>query len=457
MPKRLFVKLLLGFWLITVLIAGTIVALPALIESTQTIAPIQLERHHRVVELLANSPSLAKGITRAQRLFGPREVPTFKHRGGRFNNVFVVDQDNLPINRRKLPNDINFAIVKHQEEPHHTSFHFKRWSVFGPYQFTHQQSTYQLYLREGEHNRRMNFLSSLRDNRWLLLFMVMVVSAVCCGLLAWHITRPINSLDKSAKRLARGDLSVRAEDVALRHRDEIGQLAQSFNDMASSVESMVQNQQRLLGDISHELRTPLTRLQLACAISRRKIGESEELSRIEQETQTIDGMLQQLLSLSRYQMTNDQPFESVDFDQFIDDILENAIFEAKENGIELSSDITPNLRLNLQWDPLASAIENIIRNAIRYATTRVTLSAIQEEDSIIINICDDGCGVAPEHLSHLFSPFYRVSSARERDSGGTGLGLAIAHKAITRHQGTIEAVNNNLGGLSIIIALPSAI
>lgn len=457
MPKQLFLKILFGFWLVTVLIAGTIVALPALIESTRQLSPEQAKHHQKLIKLIESAPTLNEGVQAAQRILNAQRLSKhLKKKRGRFKHLFIVDQENNSINSRNLPKDINLAIVKHQEEPQHNGYHFKRWTVFGPYQLTFDQVVYQLYIRDTTRHHRTSFLSTLRDNRWLLLFLVMTVSAICCALLAWHIVRPIKSLDRSAKQLAQGDLTARADERALAHRDEIGQLAKSFNNMADSVESMLHGQQRLLGDISHELRTPLTRLQLANAISRRKEGESEELARIEQETQTIDKMLQQLLLLSRYQLASNQPFELSEFDQFMDDIIDNAKFEAKEHGIELTTTIEPNLKLMLQWDPLASAIENIIRNAIRYAKTRIEFSAKRESDSLVISISDDGCGVPKEHLANLFTPFYRVSNARERSSGGTGLGLAIAHEAVTRHQGSIEAINNKVDGLNIKIRLPLA-
>lgn len=455
MPKQLFLKILLGFWLITVLIAGTIVALPAIIESSRQLSPEQAKLHQRIVNTIQKAATLQEGLKIAEHALSKVRVPAFmKKKRGRFKRIYVIDKEKNAVNVRNLPKDINLAIVRHQEEPHRNGYYFKRWAVFGPYKLTFKNLDYQLYIRDPIHKHRTSVLSTLRDNRWLLLFIVMAVSALSCALLAWHIVKPIKSLDRSAKRLAQGDLATRAESDALAHRDEIGQLAKSFNHMADSVEKMLQGQQRLLGDISHELRTPLTRLQLANAISRRKNGESEELNRIEQETQTLDKMLQQLLMLSRYQLANEHPFEVCQLDQFMDDIIDNATFEAKEHGIELVTHIAPQLNLLVQWDPLASAIENIIRNAIRYAKTQITIDATAQDQSLIIIIADDGSGVPQEHLANLFTPFYRVSSARDRSSGGTGLGLAIAYEAVVRHQGSITAFNNKSGGLSIKITLP---
>ncbi|NRA59479.1 MAG: HAMP domain-containing protein [Psychrobium sp.] len=461
MPKTLFIKLLIGFWSITVLIAGAIVALPTLLEASQTITPKQLKRHLYFVEAIKKATSIEEGIKYVERKLPIRIPPPSMKRSHKRSNkrhhtrhVFVMDADNNSVPNYRIPKDIHIAILSNEENSTVKNHPFKRWTVYGPYRFEHKKKAYSLFLRDINYNARHRFLQTLADNRLLLLLLVMSISAICCALLAWHITRPIKSLDKSARLLAQGDLTIRAEKNALRHRDEIGQLAHSFNAMADSVEKIVLGQQRLLGDISHELRTPLTRLQLASAISRRQSGETPELIRIDQETKVIDKMLQQLLVLSHYKLVNDHPVEQCQFDFFMDDILENAKFEANEYNVTLNSDIGVNIEISVQWEPLASAIENIIRNAIRYASTQVTFTAHVINDSLEIAISDDGKGVAAQHLEHLFTPFYRVSSARERDSGGTGLGLAIAYAAISRHQGSIQAENNQQGGLSVKIKLP---
>ncbi|MDP2561048.1 ATP-binding protein [Psychrobium sp. 1_MG-2023] len=456
MPKQLFLKIVIGFWLITLLLTGMILSLPSLFEASRNLAPEQLKHHHKFVQILQSSEQLSDGIKQVQHAINSHRSHyyQYKKKRRRMANVFVVDHDNSPVARTKLPKDISLAIIRNEEDPKSSSYHFKRWTVFGPYQFKHNDQSYRLYLRDLSNKRHMSFLATLRDNRWLTLFIVMTVSALCCGLLAWHITRPIKSLDRSAQQLAQGNLAVRAEGIALNHHDEIGQLAKSFDEMASSIEHMVSSQQRLLGDISHELRTPLTRLQLANAIQRKQLGETPETQRIEQEGQALDKMLQQLLQLSRYKLVNDHPNEQCLFDEFIDDILNNATFEAHEHNTTLRAEIEPNLNVSIQWEPLASAIENIIRNAIKYAKSNVSLSVKKQNDDLIISISDDGMGVSKQHLADIFTPFYRVSSARDRSSGGTGLGLAIAFEAVSRHQGSIVATNNPSGGLTITITLP---
>lgn len=456
MPKQLFFKIFFGFWLVAVAQTATIIAIPSMLASSERIEPQQLKHHLVIVDMLSTSKDLTKAIKRAQRKIRPPHHLRKKliNKRGRLANVFIVNEENNAFDGRRLPKDIYLAIVNHEDNPQQKLYNLKRWTIYGPYQFTHKDKSYQLYLRDFNHKNRTKILSFLSNNPWVMFGIVMLVSAIFCGLLAWHLSRPIRSLDRSAKRLAKGDLSVRADKLALRYHDEIGQLARSFNEMASAIEAMVNGQQRLLGDISHEIRTPLTRLKLACAIHRRQFGENQELNRIEQETEIIDKMLYQLLALSRSTLTNEHPFEQVEFDFFMEDIIENVRFEAHQANIKLEDNIEQALTISVQWDSLASAIENILRNAIRYSNKAIIFKSYSKAEQLIIEIIDDGCGVEDSHLSNLFTPFYRVSTSRDKKSGGTGLGLAIAHEAVTRHQGDISATNNKAGGLTVTITLP---
>ena len=456
MPKQLFLKIFFSFWLVTVAQTATIIAIPSMLASSEEADPKQQKRHLAIVKMLSKAKNFSKAIKRVQHKIRPphylRKKLTDKR--GRIANVFVIDSDNAPYNGKRLPKDIYLAIVNHEDNPKQFLYNFKRWTVYGPYKFQRDGQQYQLYLRDFHHKNKTKVLSFLSDNPWFMFAIAMLISGIFCGLLAWHLSRPIRSLDRSAKKLAQGDLSVRADKLALRYHDEIGQLARSFNEMAGAIENMVTGQQRLLGDISHEIRTPITRLKLACAIHRRQCGESQELQRIEQETDVIDKMLNQLLALSRSTLANDHPFEAVDFAFFMEDILDNAKFEAHQANLTLDSIIDDGLNVSVQWDSLSSAMENIIRNAIKYAASAISLTARSENNTLIIDIIDDGNGVDSKHLDKLFAPFYRASNARDRQSGGTGLGLAIAHEAITRHQGNVSAYNNSFGGLTVTISIP---
>lgn len=225
--------------------------------------------------------------------------------------------------------------------------------------------------------------------------------------------------------------------------------------MISALERMVEAQQRLISDISHELRTPLTRLQLASALLRRRSGESKELERIETETQRLDGMINDLLVLSRNQYKNELLRETVKANELWDDILDNAKFEAEQSNKTLQV-TTPPGAWPIYCNPysLASAFENIVRNALRYSNSRIEVAFTEQNQGITIIVDDDGPGVSPEDREHIFRPFYRTDEARDRESGGTGLGLAIVETAVSQHRGHVKADDSPLGGLRVEIWLP---
>jgi len=454
MPKQLFIKLLFGFWLICVLIAGAIIALPVIIE--QKFDPKQqlVNIHQQFAQQLSNAPNLARELRVLERTKAVSDKRNRQHSKGRRNALFVINESGSPLTMRLLSSGIRQAITRLSRKSQPQRYHFKHSIVFGPYPFIHQGDSYQLYVREFRPKFYRHYLASLSENRWLLLLVIVLVSGLCCGFFAWHITRPIKSLEDTAKQLASGDLTARAQPLTLRRHDEIGQLAHSFNEMAESVEQMMTNQQRLLSDISHELRTPLTRLQLALAISRRQDGDFSQAERIEQEANLLDKMLQQLLVLSRLRIHNSQAFAQVAIADLLDDIVDNAMFEARQYDKKVIAPPAPDITIDALADPLASAIENVVRNAIHYAKNEVTLSTVVTQSSLTITIEDDGIGVPSEHLNQLFQPFFRVSDTRERSSGGTGLGLAIANEAISRHQGSISASNAKPSGLIVEIKIP---
>lgn len=451
MPK-LFFKILIGFWFICVLIAGTIVALPVLIEHQRAPNFQQLDHYKKIANHLSNAENLTTLLAKMNResgKFQPKKLAVMNHR---HNRIFVIDQAGHSISEQPLPPEINFAIKRHQQQSQMFNAFVNRWAIFGPISFKNQDNNYQLYVRD----RRLKvhqILTTLRDNHWLLLSIVMLVSGVCCAFLAWHITRPINSLKHTAQQLSRGDLSARADAMPLSHRDEIGQLARSFNEMADAIELMVKNQQRLLSDISHELRSPLTRLKLALAISRRQDGELAQTQRIEQEADAIDDMLRQLLALSRVKLNSHQPLVTMSINELIEEIVDNATFEAQQQNKQVSSDLVSPCVIDVYPDALATAIENVIRNAIKYAKKQINITAKLTKTCCIITINDDGDGVEAQYLEQIFLPLFRVSDSRTRQSGGTGLGLAIANEAILRHHGKMSAHNIAGGGLEITITI----
>ena len=307
-------------------------------------------------------------------------------------------------------------------------------------------------------------LASLRINvvaRWGAgLFLV----GIFCFWLARHITGPVVQLREAAGQIADGRLSTRVSPALHRRRDEIGLLAQHFDRMAERIESLVTAQQRLLGTVSHELRSPLTRLSLAAGLVRQCSSEetSEYLDRIELETEHLDKLIAQLLTLSRIESGADVGLakEEIDLGGLIQEIAVDGNFEARARSCivclgPLESCITTGIA-----DQLRRAIENVVRNAIRYtkahSQVEITMRRAGEwpVPTAVIHVRDYGPGVPDTDLAKIFMPFYRVPSADGSTINGTGLGLAITERIVRMHRGKIRAINAPDGGLIVELTLP---
>ena len=285
----------------------------------------------------------------------------------------------------------------------------------------------------------------LPATRLSLLGLALLLTAVASYWLAGSITRPIIDLTRTAEDLSSGNLEARVTRASLQRRDELGELAYSFDRMASRLSAALQAKEQLLRDVSHELRSPLTRMRLAAALLRKRADTPPELDRLEVDIARLDELIEDILSISRLQSEPSSLHkESMDLRDLLTRIATDARFEAEEKQcrIELQvADAPCVLQLDPQW--ASSAIENVVRNAIRYtrAASAISIALEQTEHEACLTICDEGPGVPENQLGQIFEPFYRVERDRGRTSGGTGLGLAIAARVLSAHGGRIDAQN----------------
>ncbi len=296
------------------------------------------------------------------------------------------------------------------------------------------------------------------------LMMVRITFALLVILLiSWLITRmltrPVASLQAAAERLGQGKMDTRTAKKLSTRKDELGDLARSFDAMAAQIDSLVGSHKQLLRDVSHELRSPLARLQVALELARNEAGDSaqEELARIGKEAEQLNHLIGEVLTLASFEQGDMQPRQArLQLDQILEAIIHDAIFEAQAADKQISVDAMQ--ACSVHGDPiwLHRAFDNIIRNAIRHTDVGTAVSASLTVSGGVAHIAirDRGAGVAPEALPRLFEPFYRASEARERESGGYGLGLTIARRVIRSHGGTIDAANHPHGGLMITVSLP---
>ena len=316
---------------------------------------------------------------------------------------------------------------------------------------------------------RTTFLLPTTPNAWLQIAAAVAMSAVVCYGLARSVVGPVRRLQTAARRLAGGDLGTRVgSSPGLLHRhDEFSELAVDFDDMAARIESLLTAQRRLIADISHELGSPLTRVNVALGLAFRKTGAEchPELERIQLEAQRLNELIRQLLLLS--ELENKPPaegLETLQLPQMVREIAADAEFEAGSRRCRVRVTVAPGSEASVTGvrHLLRSALENIVRNALRYTAedseVRIELgSGLGMNDgaaSVVVRVRDHGPGVPTTSLAHLFQPFYRVSEARDRQSGGTGLGLAITRQAVEAHGGTVRASNHPDGGLLVEVELP---
>lgn len=333
---------------------------------------------------------------------------------------------------------------------------FDNLRISGPFMLKTRQREYHEYFIQHVDAQKQIF-NDIFDSPWLMSLIVMFAGIPILFFLSWRITRPVKELRLAANAIALGDLKTNPK-IEKQGIKELRSVGRSFNQMVTALQDMNQYQQRLMADISHELKTPLARLQLAVAIIRRRNGESSEIDRIENEIQKLNTMILDLLSLSRQQVNSHLERSVFPVQQIWFDILEDAKFEMAENGLTLNinNQIPPSERyfMNGNCQILSSAVENVIRNAKKYAATTVAVDLHIEKNMLRIRIEDDGVGVPESEYEQIFRPFYRVEEDRARQTGGTGLGLAIVLNAVQQHKGSVKASKADLGGLRVEITLP---
>ena len=282
---------------------------------------------------------------------------------------------------------------------------------------------------------------------------VLGLAVLLCYALAYYLSSPVSKLQRAVDRFGRGDFSAR---VSSKRHDELGQLARAFDRMAGRIETLLTAERRLLLDISHELRSPLARLSVAVELARSDKDPSATLDRIEREAGRLNELIGGLLEVTRAEGDpSAQHRDLLRLDDLLTDIVDDCRIEATPKDCSLH--IAEIARIDFPGDAelLRRAIENVVRNAIRYAPsgTAVDIALRRDGPQAAILIRDRGPGVPEDSLRRIFDPFYRVDSDRGRSSGGVGLGLSIARRAVELHGGTLTARNAS-PGLEVSISLP---
>jgi two-component system sensor histidine kinase CpxA len=303
--------------------------------------------------------------------------------------------------------------------------------------------------------------SDRRPFPFVFLLTVTIISGAACLLVARNLTRPLTRMREAADSLREGNLSARAGTGLAARNDEIGDVVRDFDAMAERIESLLGAQKQLLSDISHELRSPLARLNVALELARRTSGPaaSTHLARIVTEAERMNELIGKVLALARAENAGRSVHrELFDLEEVVQRVAEDAEYEARRMGCAVTLAVRGKATINGDPGLVASAVENVVRNAIRYTPpeSAVEIALAVGETDAQISVRDHGTGVPDDELERVFLPFHRIGPARDRESGGTGLGLSIAHRAVTSQGGSISAENVPGGGLRVVITLPLA-
>lgn len=320
-------------------------------------------------------------------------------------------------------------------------------------------------------NGRLVMITSSVDNAYRLIsvidpplairsllpyyFLVLVAVGLLCWILALNIATPLRDLAHAVDRFGRGELNIRLKSS---RKDEIGDLTRSFDQMAERIGTLLTAERRLLQDVSHELRSPLARLSLGVELIRSASDREAAVARLKKEVDRLTDLVRTLVEVTRAEGDpSTTRLEPLQLGDLVLSVVEDCRLDADARGCGIHANIEFHAEVRGDRELLRRAMENIVRNAIRYTPPKslvdVTMSNVGQ--SVRLCIRDAGPGVSDESLEKIFQPFFRVDESRDSATGGIGLGLSIAQRAVAVHHGRLWAENVH-PGLAVSIELPIA-
>jgi signal transduction histidine kinase len=303
------------------------------------------------------------------------------------------------------------------------------------------------------------FLTRIRRIYLLSAAGVIALALLLAFLLSRTLTRPIRDLTAATQAVSTGNL---AHEVPVRSRDELGQLAASFNQMNADLRRSLELRRQMTADIAHELRTPISIiLGHAEGVHDGVLAPSlETFEIVRDEAGRLDQLVDDLRTLSLAD-ADELPIERqrVAPDTLLEDVKASHTHRAGQKNISLDLHIAPHLP-EILVDPgrMMQVLNNLVDNALRYtpAGGRISLAAQMAGKELEMRVQDSGPGVAADDLERIFERFYRSDPSRQREEGGSGLGLAIARAIVEKHAGRIWAESKPGEGTTIVIHLPIA-
>ncbi|HHY7453451.1 TPA: two-component system sensor histidine kinase BaeS [Escherichia coli] len=305
-------------------------------------------------------------------------------------------------------------------------------------------------------NTDINFDKQQRQTSWLIVALATLLAALATFLLARGLLAPVKRLVDGTHKLAAGDFTTRVTPTS---EDELGKLAQDFNQLASTLEKNQQMRRDFMADISHELRTPLAVLrgELEAIQDGVRKFTPETVASLQAEVGTLTKLVDDLHQLS---MSDEGALAYQKAPVDLIPLLEVAGGAFRERfasrGLKLQFSLPDSITVFGDRDRLMQLFNNLLENSLRYTDSggSLKISAEQHDKTVRLTFADSAPGVSDDQLQKLFERFYRTEGSRNRASGGSGLGLAICLNIVEAHNGRIIAAHSPFGGVSITVELP---
>lgn len=287
---------------------------------------------------------------------------------------------------------------------------------------------------------------------WAYFAVCVVVTTLLLLFSLLYLVFPLRRIRDALKSFGDGQMTMR---LISRRKDEIGQLASTFDSMAERIEQSFRTERLLLQDVSHELRAPLARLSLAVHLAKQE-REDELLRQVETNVRKLAALVGEITDFHQRWSTieNSKPFESIDLKQLLEDSIRESTIEASSRSIRITLETASVVLENARPDLIGRVIENVLRNAILHSQTgsQVDVSLTRNESDAIVSVRDFGRGVSEELLERIFDPFHKGRSPNAEHSG-LGLGLSIARRGAQWHGGSLRAENAR-PGLRLVATFP---
>lgn len=442
--QRIFWKLFLSFWLALLLFAlGVLYAASAYLDATRERYDNQNPRERNEFVFNAAQAAASGGIESlrawANRVDDTELVP-----------VLVMDAGEKDILGRE-PSERALSRLAYVTRNYASNKTDKRFPVVLP-------DGHEYWLIPDFQKATLGRLISRPRVVATQLVLATLIGAAVCLALAAYLTAPLRRLREAMTAYGSGDFSHRVAPSLGRRKDEIVDLAQALDTMAERIDALIGAQRGLLRDVSHELRSPLARVQVAVGLARQRVGNlaDDELRRIDSEMERLNELIGRIIDFSRLDAGLNPPRQdALRLEQIVADVVDDARLEAEAKGCRISCQLAEAAPIHGDAQLLASAVENVLRNALRHSPPDGTVSLTLSHDASHWNIviADQGPGIPVELQTRVFEPFFRVDDHRN-PQGGIGLGLAIARHAILAHGGRIQLNNQTNGGLQVTLQLP---